>query len=161
MLTPLIDTALTLLVIFMVAAPVLQRGIKVDLPKGNSKEVKGKQELVVTITKDAKLFFNSFPVEKKKLASTVKKEFMGRDDEPVYVRIHGPFDALQYELDKDRLKKSTTDVLEKEAKAKAKQKIEEEKQRLKKKADEELKRQEEKAKKKLEDSLKDKLKGLF
>lgn len=82
-------------------------------------------------------------------------------DEPVFVRIHGPFDALQYELDKERLKKSTTGALEKEAKAKAKQKIEEEKQRLQKKADEELKRQEEKAKKKLEDSLKDKFKGLF
>ena len=82
-------------------------------------------------------------------------------DEPVYVRIHGPFTALQYDIDKERLKKSTTDVLENQAKEKAKQKIEEEKQRLKMKADEELKRQEEKAKQKLEDSLKDKFKGLF
>lgn len=85
MLTPLIDTALTLLVIFMVAAPVLHRGIKVDLPKGNSKEVKGKQDLVVTITKDSKLFFNSFPVEKSSLAATVKKEMLD-DQTPVYVR---------------------------------------------------------------------------
>ena len=83
-LTPLIDTALTLLVIFMVAAPILQRGIKVELPKGNSKEIDGKQELVVTITKDYKLYFNSFPVEQKNLVNAVKKEM--RDDVPVYVR---------------------------------------------------------------------------
>lgn len=85
-LTPLIDTALTLLLIFMVAAPALQSGIKVDLPKGNSKEVKGKQDLVVTVTKNFKLFFNSFPVEKKDLAAAVKKEMGSMDDIPVYVR---------------------------------------------------------------------------
>ena len=85
-------------------------------------------------------------------------------DEPVFVRIHGPFDALEYELDKNKLKKSTTDVLKNEAKAK----LDAEKQRLKDKADAEKKRAEEKAREalkkeqdKLEDKLKDKLKGLF
>ena len=96
-------------------------------------------------------------------------------DEPVYVRVHGPFDALQYELDKDRLKASTTDVLKDQAKAKLdaekqrlKDKADAEKQRLKEKADEEKRRAEEKARQKLkestdkyEDKLKDKLKGLF
>ena len=85
-------------------------------------------------------------------------------DEPVFVRVHGPFDALEYELDKNKLKKSTTDVLKNEAKAK----LDAEKQRLKEKADAEKKRAEEKAREelkketdKLEDKLKDKLKGLF
>ena len=85
-------------------------------------------------------------------------------DEPMFVRIHGPFDALEYELDKDKLKKSTTDVLKNEAKAK----LDAEKQRLKDKADAEKKRAEEKAKQelkketdKLEDKLKNKLKSLF
>jgi len=96
-------------------------------------------------------------------------------DEPIYVRVHGPFDALEYELDKDRLKKSTTDVLKNEAKAKVdaekqrlKAKADAEKQRLKAKAKAERKRAEEKAKKemkentdKYKDKLKDKLKGLF
>lgn len=96
-------------------------------------------------------------------------------DEPLFVRVHGPFDALQYDLDTARLKKSTTDVLEKEAKAKLdaekqrlKEKADAEKARLKAKADEEKRRAEEKAKEELkkqtdkyEDKLKDKLKGLF
>jgi AsmA protein len=95
--------------------------------------------------------------------------------EPLYVRVHGPFDALQYDLDTDRLKKSTTDILENEAKAKLdaekqrlKEKAEAEKQRLKAKVDEERQRAEEKAKQQLkektdnyQDKLKDKLKGLF
>jgi AsmA protein len=100
-------------------------------------------------------------------------------DEPLYVHVHGPFTALEYDIDTDRLKKSTTDVLEKEAKAKldaekqrlkaeAKAKVEAEKQRLKEKAEAEQRRAEEKARQELkketdkyEDKLKDKLKGLF
>jgi AsmA protein len=96
-------------------------------------------------------------------------------DQPVFVRVRGPFDALQYDLDTDRLKESTTDVLESQAKAKIdaekqrlKEKAEAEKQRLKEKADAEKRRAEEKAKQELkeqtdkyEDKLKDKLKGLF
>jgi AsmA protein len=77
--------------------------------------------------------------------------------EPVSVRIHGPFNALKYELDKDKLKKSTTDVLENEAKAELKAKADAEKQRLKEKAKQELK----KSTDKLEDKLKNKLKGFF
>ncbi len=85
-------------------------------------------------------------------------------DEPVFVRIHGPFDALEYELDKNKLKKSTTDVLKNEAKAK----LDAEKQRLKDKAKAEQKRAEEKAREelkkgtdKLKEKLRNKLKGLF
>jgi biopolymer transport protein TolR len=85
-LTPLIDTALTLLVIFMVTAPMMQHGLKVDLPHGKAKEVSGQQELVVTMSKDGKLYFNSFPVEKKDLAKTIKKEMGYNADLPVYVR---------------------------------------------------------------------------
>ena len=96
-------------------------------------------------------------------------------DEPVFVHVFGPFDALEYKLDTDRLKKSTTDVLKNQAKAKLdaekqrlKDKAEAEKQRLKAKVDEEKRRAEEKAKQELkkstdkyQDKLKDKLKGLF
>ncbi|HHJ36476.1 MAG TPA: AsmA family protein [Gammaproteobacteria bacterium] len=85
-------------------------------------------------------------------------------DEPMFVRIHGPFDALEYELDKDKLKKSTTDVLKKQAKAK----LDAEKQKLKVKAKAEKKRVKKKAKKKVKkkadkakEKLKNKLKGLF
>ena len=85
-LTPLIDTALTLLVIFMVTAPMVQNGIKIDLPQGNSKEVGQQQELVVSMSKDNKIYFNSYPIEKDRLSFAVKKAMNGRTDIPVYVR---------------------------------------------------------------------------
>ncbi|MCK4517945.1 biopolymer transporter ExbD [Candidatus Babeliales bacterium] len=85
-LTPLIDTALTLLVIFMITTPMMQNGIKVDLPQGESKEVGTQQELVVTLNKESKLFFNSYPVERSTLVAAVQKAMGARNDVPVYVR---------------------------------------------------------------------------
>ncbi len=85
-LTPLIDTALTLLIIFIVTAPAIQNGIKVDLPFGKSKEVGQQQEFVVSINKKEDVFFNTFPVAKSNLAETVKNALIGKEDMPVYVR---------------------------------------------------------------------------
>ena len=85
-LTPLIDTALTLLVIFMITAPMAQHSIKVTLPQGHSKEVTDKQELVISIHKDGKTYFNSYPVERGALVDSVKKALVQKEDVPVYVR---------------------------------------------------------------------------
>ena len=38
-LTPLIDTALTLLIIFMITTPIIQNAIRVSLPKGHQEEL--------------------------------------------------------------------------------------------------------------------------
>ncbi|MBT8130232.1 MAG: AsmA family protein [Gammaproteobacteria bacterium] len=78
-------------------------------------------------------------------------------DQPLAVRIHGPFEQLAYDVDKQRLKKALSDMLEAEARARLEKEIEEEKQKLRQKAEEEK----EQYKEKLEDKLKDKLKGLF
>jgi biopolymer transport protein ExbD len=86
-LVPLIDAFATLLVIFMVTAPMVQNSIKVDLPHGKSREAGAvTQELVVTVNKDGKLFFNSYPVERKNLVSVVQKSLKSNADTPVFVR---------------------------------------------------------------------------
>lgn len=85
-LTPLIDTALTLLVIFMVTAPMVQNGIKLDLPQGKSKEAGAQQELVVSVGKDGAVYFNTYPVKQEELVSSVQKALVGKEDEPVFVR---------------------------------------------------------------------------
>jgi biopolymer transport protein ExbD len=85
-LTPLIDTALTLLVIFMITAPIVQNGIKVDLPFGKSKEVGTQQELVITLQNNQKMFFNSYPITKDNLVDTIKKAMGNNEDVPIYVK---------------------------------------------------------------------------
>jgi biopolymer transport protein TolR len=85
-LTPLIDTFATLLIIFMVATPMVQNAIRVDLPQGKTKEVGSQQELVVTLNKDKELYFNSYPIERSELITTVQKAMGQKEDVPVYVQ---------------------------------------------------------------------------
>lgn len=86
-LTPLIDTALTLLIIFMVTTPMMQNAIKVTLPKGQAKEDNNaKQELVVYIDKDGKLFFGSAQMSKEQLIEEIKKNIGNEKDKTVYVK---------------------------------------------------------------------------
>lgn len=59
-LTPLVDTALTLLIIFMVTTPIMRHAVQVQLPKSSSEDAKGTQEeLIVYIDQDNQLFFNN------------------------------------------------------------------------------------------------------
>ncbi|PWT90153.1 MAG: protein TolR [Acidobacteria bacterium] len=63
--TPLVDVVLVLLIIFMVTAPLMQRGIDVDLPRTATQTSKTEDRLVVSVNKDGKIFINdiSIPIE--------------------------------------------------------------------------------------------------
>ena len=56
--TPFVDVMLVLLIIFMVAAPLLTAGVPLDLPsaKGRTIEAQQKEPVVVSITKEGKIF---------------------------------------------------------------------------------------------------------
>ena len=92
-LTPLIDTALTLLLIFMVTAPMVHNGIKVALPHGQTKEAGEQQELVVSMTGDGALYLGSERVERKPLMASLQKTMQDHGEWPVYVRAD---EALSY-----------------------------------------------------------------
>jgi len=64
---PYIDVMLVLLVIFMVTAPMLTQGVKVELPDANSKPIESKDEpLIVSIKKDGSLYLNLGDEKKQK-----------------------------------------------------------------------------------------------
>ncbi len=104
-LTPLIDTALTLLIIFMVTTPMMQNAIKVTLPEGKAKEDAGaKQDLIVYIDHNKKMFFNGVPVGNDSLVSTVKRKigndrectvFVKADKQVPYGHVIGVVDQLK------------------------------------------------------------------
>src|SRR5262245_31597506 len=53
--TPLVDVMLVLLIIFMVTAPLIQSGVKVDLPRAQAQQMEHAEEkLVLKITHDRK-----------------------------------------------------------------------------------------------------------
>jgi biopolymer transport protein TolR len=86
-MTPLIDVALTLLVIFIVATPMMQNAIRVSLPKGKAKEDAGsRQDIVVYVDKDKKIFFNGNEVKPDQLVDALKKKIGDQKDKMVYVK---------------------------------------------------------------------------
>jgi biopolymer transport protein TolR len=88
-MTPLIDTALTLLIIFMIATPMLQNAIKVTLPRGNAQEDKPQQqaqELIVFIDKHGDFYINKEKVNKANLIAHIKKTVGNNQDATVYVQ---------------------------------------------------------------------------
>jgi len=52
-LTPLIDTALTLLIIFMISAPMMRMTIKVDLPDAKTSQTTKVEDKSITVEMDA------------------------------------------------------------------------------------------------------------
>lgn len=86
-MTPLIDVALTLLVIFIIATPMMQNAIRVSLPKGKAKEDAGsRQEIVVYVDKDKKIFFNGNEVKHDQLVDALKKRIGDQKDKMVFVK---------------------------------------------------------------------------
>jgi biopolymer transport protein TolR len=62
---PYIDVMLVLLVIFMVTAPLLTQGIKVELPKAYSESMDADENaLIVTIKEDGSYYMNTGDEEK-------------------------------------------------------------------------------------------------
>jgi biopolymer transport protein ExbD len=86
-LTPLIDTALTLLIIFMVATPMMQTVVKVNLPRGMSREdMKAQQDLVVYIDKQGVIFFENNEIKTKELlVEALQKKVKNSMDDVVFV----------------------------------------------------------------------------
>ena len=57
--TPFVDIMLVLLIIFMVTAPMMQQGLEVDLPKAEGKGFSKQSQVVVSITKDKKIYIDN------------------------------------------------------------------------------------------------------
>jgi biopolymer transport protein TolR len=75
--TPLVDVMLVLLIIFMVTAPLIQSGVKVDLPRASAQQMEhSEQKLVLTITKDRRVLLGDaeipFAELEKKLAANAR-----------------------------------------------------------------------------------------
>ena len=56
--TPLVDVVLVLLIIFMVTAPMMTRGVDIDLPQGESGSDATEDRITVTIDAQRRVYLN-------------------------------------------------------------------------------------------------------
>lgn len=84
---PLVDVVLVLLIIFMVTAPMMVQGLDVKLPATTSGALKTSEELLVlTVTKQGKVFLDEFPVGVEGLADKLKNIKARKPQTRVYLR---------------------------------------------------------------------------
>jgi biopolymer transport protein ExbD len=77
--TPLVDVMLVLLIIFMVTAPMLASGMKVNLPQAKQiQPLDQKAPIIITVGKDSALTLGSDPIERDKLIAAVQEK-LGSD----------------------------------------------------------------------------------
>src|SRR5204862_2589934 len=87
---PLVDVMLVLLIIFMVAAPMLQRGVEVNLPVASRSTEIASERVFVDMPRsyrdDQRVFINKEPVRIDVLAERVRQLMVTRSDKQVYLR---------------------------------------------------------------------------
>ncbi|PPD42661.1 MAG: biopolymer transporter ExbD [Methylocystis sp.] len=95
--TPLVDVMLVLLIIFMVTAPLLAKGVKVNLPQASAAQpINQKDPIVVTVGKDAKVSLGGDEVSPDALIDGIRA-MMGEDQSRV-VHVRGDSEAVYGEV---------------------------------------------------------------
>lgn len=84
-MTSLVDVMMVLLIIFMLAAPLLQTGVQVKLPTAKSVAIKEAEAIVVTVAKDGAVFVNGAPTSLAAIGSLLTS-LRESGDERVFVR---------------------------------------------------------------------------
>jgi len=96
---PLVDVMLVLLIIFMVAAPMLQKGVEVNLPVARRAD-KLTQTVPMYVTvplsyrKDQRVYIDDEAISIDALAERMRQAMLNRDDKQVFLRGDG---AVQFQ----------------------------------------------------------------
>jgi len=90
---PLVDVVLVLLLIFMLTAPLMYRGIDVNLPKTAGKPTVTEERMELTLTREQQLYLNAKPLPLGSLEQALRDVFKNRTDKTLYLKAD---QALQY-----------------------------------------------------------------
>ena len=94
--TPFVDVMLVLLIIFMVAAPMMQVGVPIELPDTAATAMPDEQEepLTISITADGLLLIQDTEISDEDLIPKLKAIAANRTSDKVFLRADG---ALAYQ----------------------------------------------------------------
>ena len=85
--TPMVDVMLVLLVIFMVTAPLLTVGVKVDLPKTKASVISGQDEpLTITVDGEGRIYLQETELDLEALAPRLIAITSNNPDVRIFLR---------------------------------------------------------------------------
>jgi len=83
---PFVDVVLVLLLIFMLTAPMMYRGIDVNLPRAAAKPTAVEERMVLTVSKDQQLYLNEKRIPPGGLENALRDAFKSRNDKVLYLK---------------------------------------------------------------------------
>lgn len=87
---PLVDVMLVLLIIFMVAAPMLQRGVEVNLPTARRTDKLSEQRMYITVPlvyrTEHRVFIDDESVSVDVLAERMRQAMVNKEQKEVFLR---------------------------------------------------------------------------
>ena len=85
--TSLVDVAFTLLVIFIITAPILQGGVEVELPRAQAGPITQTEGVIVTIGETGDIYLDDIPMASQEEFLDIFPGYMEeRQGAPVFVR---------------------------------------------------------------------------
>ena len=85
--TPMVDVMLVLLIVFMVTAPLLTVGVKIDLPKTKAKILQGQDEpLAITIDAQGQVYLQDTEIDIEGLVPRLRAITDNNPDVRIFVR---------------------------------------------------------------------------
>lgn len=104
--TPLVDVMLVLLIIMMLIAPMLQKGVDVKLPEaGNTSDKPETQnQTVLAVTADKRFYVNGLQVPESELLSRVQTALEEKKEKIVLIKgdTEAPYGAIMTVMDRLR-----------------------------------------------------------
>lgn len=83
---PLVDVVLVLLIIFMVTAPLLYRGLDLKLPRSSVNNINPEEGKVISVGKDRQIYLDSRAVTVRQLESQLAQLKRQKHDLVLYLR---------------------------------------------------------------------------
>ena len=104
--TPLVDVMLVLLIIMMIVAPMLQKGVDVKLPQAanTADKPETQEQTVIAINAQRQLYLNSVMVREDDLRQKVTEVLESKKEKVVLIKadIDTPYSAVMATMDKLR-----------------------------------------------------------
>lgn len=85
--TSLVDVAFTLLVIFIITAPMLQGGVEIEVPEADVAPLTAQTEpIIVTVQRDGSVFLAETPVPRDALMTALPQMLRASGAQTVYIK---------------------------------------------------------------------------
>ena len=82
----LVDVAFTLLVIFMITAPILQGGVEVQIPKAEVAPLPASEAIVVSVDRDGAIYIDDTQVSLDEFKAAIRDVWTQKGTPAVYVQ---------------------------------------------------------------------------